>query len=174
MKKIMILMLILILTLTACTQKQPMTDNNVVDNGAVNDADVVENVVEDTKYVIVDEAIEPKKDESMYSNNFEPNRQLLIGSYKIYESKGDLILEFSDYFEVGRNDNINVYLSTIGRPSEARHVWESKYEIVGDLVKPKGMQKYEIPSNINLINYKSIVLLDPTTGIVYGSARLTK
>ena len=83
-----------------------------------------------------------------------------------------MILEFSDDFEVSKVESINVYLSSIGRPAEARHVWDGKYEIIGRLVKPKGKQKYEIPRNTNLIDYKAIVLLDPTTGIVHGSSRL--
>ena len=170
MKKIMILILILMLVLTACSkvQEQPLEDKVVenVNEDVENDVDVVQDIVEN---------VEPTEgDDSLYSNNFEPNRQLLIGSYKIYEDDGDLILEFSDDFEVGRNDDINVYLSNIGRPSESEHVFRGEYVIVGDLVKPRGMQKYEIPLNTNLIDFKSVVLLDPTTGIVHGSARLTK
>ena len=164
-------MLILILALTACSkvQEQPMEDKDEVVNDNV---DVDDGVVEDTDYVVVDDEVETE-DESLYSADFDPNRQLLIGSYKIYELKGDLILEFSDDFEVGKSEDINVYLSTIGRPAEAQHVFRAEYEIIGDLVKPKGMQRFELPLNIDLIKYKSIVLLDPTTGIVHGSARLT-
>ena len=182
MKQIFVLMLILLLVLTACTQANKQANNVEVTDTNSNSGnvkvDVVDNVVdsnvENTQSNIVQDVTTNEDDSVLYKGVFESNHQLLIGSYKIYYYHGDSILEFSDDFEVGKNKDINVYVSAIGRPSEAEFVWRSDYEIVGDLVKPKGFQKYVIPDTIDLSKYKSVVLLDTSTGIVHGSARLTK
>ncbi len=174
MKQVLVLSLMLILLLTACSQvqEQPAEKNAVTDEAVVEGNAYEEVPVQGTEYDIVENSIESADDNVLYSNKFEPNYQLLIGSYKIYEDNGDLVLEFSDDFEVSKSKNINVYLSSIGRPAEARHVWDSRYKIIGSLVKPEGKQKYLIPANTNLIDYKAIVLLDISAGIVHGSSRL--
>ncbi|NES95440.1 MAG: DM13 domain-containing protein [Desertifilum sp. SIO1I2] len=92
------------------------------------------------------------------------------GMAKIVTVNGKRYLEFDSNFKTDPGPDLFVLLHRSSKPER----YESgDYISLGDLQKVNGMQRYEIPANVNLSNYQSVVVWCRQFNATFGYAPLS-
>lgn len=78
-----------------------------------------------------------------------------------------------DPFEVTDGPELHVLLSEHPEPRTSADVMLPTYVDLGALAAPSGSQNYEIPENVDLSRYQSVVIYSTPFNIVYITATLT-
>lgn len=86
-------------------------------------------------------------------------------------SDGRNILQLSDFSSTAGPD-LEVWLVVNGNPGTASAVLASQYVSLGALQSPQGAQTYEIPANIDISAYGSVVIWCEDFSVLFSVASL--
>lgn len=92
------------------------------------------------------------------------------GSATIYEVEGQRVLRFED-FKVTNGPDLHVFLSKITPTTTFGGLGEAMIEL-GKLKGNVGNQNYDIPANVDLSQYQSVVIYCVPFKVVFSSAAL--
>ncbi|MEM9924296.1 MAG: DM13 domain-containing protein [Cyanobacteria bacterium P01_D01_bin.50] len=104
------------------------------------------------------------------SGNFVKAEKATSGKAKIVSINGKRYLEFNKAFKTGNGPDVKIILhknSTI--PLNVR---EGNYITLARIKSFNGAQRYEIPNNVNLANYKSVGIWCEEFNATFGYASL--
>lgn len=94
------------------------------------------------------------------------------GVAEIFEAAdGRRIVSFSN-FKVTNGPDLKVWLVAHENPMTARAVTDSDYITLGVLKGNIGNQNYQIPGNVDLSKYKSVVIWCEQFGVLFATAAL--
>lgn len=93
------------------------------------------------------------------------------GTASILEGDGRRYVRFTD-FEVTNGPDLEVWLVAKAGIQSSNDVKESKYVSLGHLKGNIGPQNYEIPQDVNLNDYASVVIWCEQFGVLFSAADL--
>ena len=180
MKRLIVILMIVSLLLTACktevnkTQEQPVIEQPAVEQSQTEQpTDVIPETNEEETVSDEETEVQQPSETILRKGAIIPLYQKIEGSVKIIDDKGKMMLVLSDDFLIGTGDNINVYLISSPRALEASEVYKADKVVLGKILSHEGRQMFEIPSNTDLSKYKAVTFLDINSDVVYGNARLS-
>ena len=92
------------------------------------------------------------------------------GTAKIVEKNGKRYLEFSKGFTTARGPKVRVVLHRKG--TVPVNLKEENYVTLANLKRFDGAQRYEIPANFDLNDFKSVAIWCEEFNVTFGYARL--
>jgi hypothetical protein len=115
--------------------------------------------------------------EVVTSGEFESGEHPTQGTVQIIQQEGRTIVELGDSFQTSRGPDLFVILhrspDVIGSTTPPDYpIAEGDYVTLSPLAAPTGMQRYEIPADINLEDYASVAIWCRQFNATFGSARL--
>lgn len=106
------------------------------------------------------------------SGNFYGVAHETQGIATIYNlAAGKRVLRFSN-FETSNGPAVKVYLASAKSPKDNDAVTQQGYVSLGPIKGNKGDQNYDIPADINLAEYGSVVIWCERFGVNFGAASL--
>jgi hypothetical protein len=111
--------------------------------------------------------------ETIREGSFIEKSKAISGSWRILKAEeGALVLEISDDFKAKSGPDLKVFLSSHSF-SDANGKNASKSStLVGALKKAKGSQRYELPTEIKLSDFKSLLVHCEKYSILWGGSDL--
>lgn len=105
-------------------------------------------------------------------HTFIKKKKSIKGSYTIVERDGATYIKFSEDFKAKKGPDLKVFLSpkTIADVNGKTAVNGSIN--IGELTSFKGGQKYMVPADINLADYKSVLVHCEEYAVLWGGADL--
>lgn len=102
------------------------------------------------------------------SSSFVKKRYKIKGSWNIIQKDGQNVLRFNDDFKTKGGPDLKIFLSSKPLAElNGDNVVESSHNL-SVLKSKKGLQSYVIPDDINLSDYKSIVIHCEAYSILWG------
>ena len=98
--------------------------------------------------------IAAKSKSLLASGNFVKAEKATSGKAKIVSINGKRYLEFDKRFRTGRGPDVKIILHR--NSSIPLNIREGNYITLARIKSFRGKQRYEIPNNLNLANYKSV------------------
>ncbi len=92
------------------------------------------------------------------------------GSVQIVEENGKRYLELGDNFTTGRGPDVFVLLHRQSTPSSYD---SSEFVNLGRIQRFNGSQRYEIPADVNLSEYQSVVIWCRAFNVTFGHGQLS-
>ncbi len=96
----------------------------------------------------------------------------IMGEWKVIERDNKTIIVFGDDFKTRKGPDLKVYLSTRSIGSLDDRSVESTSIIIGPLKSSKGPQEYQLPEEINLNEFASLVIHCEAYSHLWGGADL--
>lgn len=116
---------------------------------------------------------EATKPQALYSGIFHEVAHPAKGVATIYKLKdGKHILRFTD-FEVSNGPDVVVYLSVLEDSNDSDSIKNSKFISLGSIKGNIGNQNYEVPEDLDLNVYRSVVIWCKRFGVNFAVAPLT-
>lgn len=103
------------------------------------------------------------------SGNFVNSAKSAEGEAKIVTENGKRYLELSGNFKTSNGPDLRILLHKSGNPSNYS---QENYVSLGRLDSVAGNQRYEIPANVNLDEFKSAVIWCRAFNVTFGFAAL--
>lgn len=91
------------------------------------------------------------------------------GTFKIVEENGKTYVELSDNFRTGRGPDVFVLLHREATPTSYD---QEDYINLGMMSRFRGTQRYEIPEDVNLDDFQSVVIWCRQFDVTFGHAKL--
>ena len=104
------------------------------------------------------------------SGNFVNQEKRTTGKAKIVNVNGKRYLEFDRGFSTGNGPDVKVFLHRYS--SVPLNIKEGNYITLGRIKSFNGKQRYAIPNNVNLANYKSVGIWCEEFNATFGFASL--
>ena len=104
------------------------------------------------------------------SGNFVKQEKSTTGKAKIVNINGQRYLEFDKGFRTGNGPDVKVILHR--NSSVPLNIREGNYITLGRIKSFNGKQRYAIPNNVNLANYKSVGIWCEEFNATFGFASL--
>ncbi len=104
------------------------------------------------------------------SGNFVNQEKRTTGKAKIVNVNGRRYLEFDKAFSTGNGPDVKIILHK--NSSIPLNIKEGNYITLGRIKSFNGKQRYAIPNNINLANYKSVGIWCEEFNATFGFASL--
>ena len=104
------------------------------------------------------------------SGNFVKAEKATSGKAKIVNVNGRRYLEFDQAFRTGNGPDVKIILHK--NSNIPLNVKEGNYITLGRIKSIKGKQRYAIPNNVNLANYKSVGIWCEEFNATFGFASL--
>ncbi len=104
------------------------------------------------------------------SGNFVKVEKATTGKAKIVSINGKRYLEFDKEFNTGNGPDVKIILHK--NSNIPLNVKEGNYITLGRIKSFKGKQRYAIPNNLNLANYKSVGIWCEEFNATFGYASL--
>lgn len=104
------------------------------------------------------------------SGNFVKAEKATSGKAKIVNVNGKRYLEFDKAFSTGNGPDVKIILHK--NSSIPLNIKEGNYITLGRIKSFKGKQRYAIPNNVNLANYKSVGIWCEEFNATFGFASL--
>ncbi|MGB3755083.1 MAG: DM13 domain-containing protein [Rivularia sp. (in: cyanobacteria)] len=104
------------------------------------------------------------------SGNFVKAEKATSGKAKIVNVNGKRYLEFDKAFSTGNGPDVKIILHK--NSSIPLNIREGNYITLGRIKSFNGKQRYAIPNNINLANYKSVGIWCEEFNATFGFASL--
>lgn len=96
----------------------------------------------------------------------------LKGSWTIEEREGKTVIVFADDFRAAKGPDLKIFLSPKSiSDASGKNAVEGSINI-GSLKKTKGTQVYEIPAEINLADYGSVLVHCEAYSVLWGGSDL--
>jgi hypothetical protein len=96
------------------------------------------------------------------------------GTAKIYEmANGTRLIRLEDFF-VTVNSDLEIRLSELAAPKTTPEVEKAPFKVVAPLKATVGAMNYEVPKDIDVTQYKSIVIWCEITRNAYAAASITR
>ncbi len=108
--------------------------------------------------------------EMMQSSSFEPINYMTSGSVQIEQRDGIFFVVFQDNFETPNGPDLVVYLTRNSEPTKRDDI--SNGIKLGELKSTVGKQVYEIPSELNINDFKSVSIHCRAFNVPWSYARL--
>lgn len=99
---------------------------------------------------------------------FVKKRYNIKGSWEITEKDGQKIISFSDDFKTKGGPDLKIYLSSSTISGLDSGNVESTSQKLGILKSNRGAQSYIIPEDINLSDFKSVVIHCEAFSVLWG------
>ncbi|MEO1378192.1 MAG: DM13 domain-containing protein [Cyanobacteria bacterium J06635_10] len=131
---------------------------------------IVNSEVAQARPTIRTTTIATKSKSILASGNFVKQEKATSGKAKIVNINGKRYLEFDKAFSTGEGPDVKIILhrnSTI-----PLNIKEGNYITLARIKSFKGTQRYEIPQNVNLANYKSVGIWCEEFNATFGYASL--
>ena len=112
------------------------------------------------------------------SGSFTAGEHATEGNVKIVEENGKRLIQFESNFKTDQGPDLFVILhrsdDVIGTTAAPNHsINEADYVAIAPLQTTAGIQRYEIPAEVDLANYKSIAIWCRQFNATFGAASLT-
>lgn len=104
------------------------------------------------------------------SGNFVNQEKRTTGKAKIVNVNGRRYLEFDKAFRTGNGPDVKIILHK--NSSIPLNIKEGNYITLGRIKSFNGKQRYAIPNNVNLANYKSVGIWCEEFNATFGFASL--
>ncbi|MGB6295220.1 MAG: DM13 domain-containing protein [Rivularia sp. (in: cyanobacteria)] len=104
------------------------------------------------------------------SGNFVNQEKATSGKAKIVNVNGKRYLEFDNAFRTGNGPDVKIILHR--NSSIPLNIREGNYITLGRIKSFNGKQRYAIPNNVNLANYKSVGIWCEEFNATFGFASL--
>jgi hypothetical protein len=104
------------------------------------------------------------------SGNFVNQEKATSGKAKIVNINGKRYLEFDKTFRTGNGPDVKIILHR--NSSIPLNIREGNYITLGRIKSFNGKQRYAIPNNVNLANYKSVGIWCEEFNATFGFASL--
>ncbi len=114
--------------------------------------------------------IAAKPESLIASGNFVKAEKTTTGKAKIVSINGKRYLKFDQSFSTGNGPDVKVILHK--NSSVPANIKEGNYITLSLIKSFNGEQKYEIPANVNLDNYKSVGIWCEEFNATFGYASL--
>ncbi|MEL7244838.1 MAG: DM13 domain-containing protein [Cyanobacteria bacterium J06641_2] len=111
-----------------------------------------------------------KSESVIAAGNFVKQEKATSGKAKIVNINGQHYLEFDKAFRTGNGPDVKVILHR--NSSVPLNIKEGNYITLGRIKSFNGKQRYAIPNNINLANYKSVGIWCEEFNATFGFATL--
>ncbi len=96
------------------------------------------------------------------------------GTAKIYElANGTRLIRLEDFF-VSINSDLELRLSELSRPTSTDEVVKAPWKLVAPLKATVGNMNYEVPRDVDVAQYKSIVIWCEITRNAYAAATIQR
>lgn len=93
-----------------------------------------------------------------YTGDFHPVAHDGSGSADVYLAGSAVELRLSSTFSTTANPNLEVWLVAADDPMDNQTVEQSAHVSLGALQSATGAQTYQIPSNVDLTQYRSVTI----------------
>lgn len=96
------------------------------------------------------------------------------GTYRIVRIDGDLRLELDDSFKTRRAPDLQIFLAAHSLDAATgRNATASNSLRIADLTKRKGAQTYDLPDDLDLMRFNSVLIHCVVYSKLFGAAPLT-
>ncbi|WP_051279732.1 DM13 domain-containing protein [Hellea balneolensis] len=112
--------------------------------------------------------------ESQAPATFVKKRYNIKGTWNVSEEDGQKIIRFSDDFKTKGGPDLKIYLSSSTISELDSGNVESTSQKLGILKSNRGAQSYIIPEDINLSEFKSVVIHCEAFSVLWGGFDIAK
>ncbi|NCJ06272.1 electron transfer flavoprotein [Synechococcales cyanobacterium C] len=102
---------------------------------------------------------------------FVPVEKTTTGQVVVRSENGRTYLEFSEDFQTSSGPDLHVLLDIASTPPDA-YANIASYVKLGSLESARGAQRYEVPEDVQVADYQSVVIWCEQFDMVYGYAPL--
>lgn len=110
--------------------------------------------------------------ESIASGDFIEKQKSISGDWSIQRDGEQLSIVFADNFKSKSGPDLKIFLSPIALSKVTGKTATKGSVLIAELKRTKGTQKYPIPSDIDLIQYKSLLIHCEKYAILWGGGEL--
>ena len=100
-------------------------------------------------------------------HNFVKKRYTIKGSWNIVKEDGKTVIQFNDDFKTNGGPDLKVFLHPASVDDVTDHTTKNGVK-VGVLKSNSGAQSYIIPDNINVSDYKSVLIHCEAFSVLWG------
>lgn len=112
--------------------------------------------------------------EAPAASNFVKKRYNIKGKWKVTEQDGQKVVQFSDDFKTKGGPDLKLYLSSKSISELQSGDVESTSLKLSVLKSNQGAQSYIIPEDVNLSDYKSLVIHCEAFSVLWGGFDLAE
>jgi len=105
---------------------------------------------------------------SQINQNFVKKRYSIKGSWSVDKNGDQTVISFSDDFKTKGGPDLKVYLSSHSIEELESGAVETSSKKISVLKSNRGAQSYIIPEDINLSEYKSVVIHCEAFSVLWG------
>ena len=105
-------------------------------------------------------------------NNFTKKRYSIKGSWSISQKNGQQVIEFGDDFRTKSGPDLKVYLSKSTIENLDGNQVDATSDKISVLRSNRGSQSYVIPRDINLSDYRSVIIHCEAFSVLWGGFNL--
>ncbi len=109
---------------------------------------------------------------SQVDNTFTKKRYSVKGSWNVSQKNGQNVIEFNDDFKTKSGPDLKVYLSKAAIEDLDSDKVEGTSLKLSVLKSNRGTQSYTIPADINLSEYKSVIIHCEAFSVLWGGFNL--
>ena len=106
--------------------------------------------------------------------SFIKKRYNIKGTWKIIQQNGQNVIQFNDDFKTKGGPDLKVFLSSSSISNLDGSSVENTSLKLGILKSKKGAQSYIIPQDVNLSDYKSVVIHCEAFSVLWGGFDIAK
>ncbi len=114
----------------------------------------------------------PNAPQAIFSGSFHGVAHETRGTATVYQLvDGKRVLRFAD-FETSNGPDVNVYLAAAEDANDNETVTNAGFVTLGPIKGNQGDQNYELPADVDLSRYRSVVIWCKRFGVNFGAAPL--
>ncbi|MEO0465301.1 MAG: DM13 domain-containing protein [Pseudomonadota bacterium] len=106
------------------------------------------------------------------SGDFVRKNKTLRGSYTVIERDGSTFIQFSDDFRASNGPDLKIFLSPNSIDTATGNNATDGSILLGELVKTRGVQEYEVPAGVNLADFGSVLVHCEAFSVLWGGSDL--
>ena len=109
---------------------------------------------------------------ALLDQSFFKKKYKISGAWSLTERDGKKFITFSDKFKTKGGPDLKVFLSPKSEKDvSGKNALEGSIKL-GELIKTKGTQEYEIPANVDLAQYSTVLIHCEAYSILWGGGVL--